>query len=330
MNVTNWRYLAVLLPLLFVLIGQSASNETDLDVALRVTTNRSSFLQEEDIWARVCFTTKAVRPVTLTKSVMWNGKDYLYFEIKDDSGFVLKYGGPMVSAPLHKITFSKSEPYRQYITLDKWMYDLRTPGTYTLRAIYYNPIAKFRIASPEQTIEIKKIDSVQIISSKTIGKDITYELVRVKHGKDEHYLLKHYIGAGKKRQCAWCVRIKMDKDSAKRASIIQVVDGQKYRGVTIALGSKAIMLVNIHRNGPQVLTRTVDQKPDDVVLKVGRDKKYMLVGKDGKEFLVCEPATKPATQPTSRPARSEDHKTTTPPCKSTRIEAAAPWNAEST
>jgi len=314
MNVMNGKYPAVLLPLLFVLMGQGPSERPNLDVTLRVTTSRSSFLQGEDTYVRVSFTTKSVRPAALSNPVVWNGKSFLYFEIKDDSGSVLKYGGPMVTGPLYKVTFSKSQPYQQYVNL-RWIYDLTTPGIYKLRAMYYNPITKFRIVSPEQTIEIKKVDSLQIVSSKKVSQNRTHELVRVKYGKDELYLLRDCIGTGKKRWYGRCPRIKMDKDFAKRASIVQVVGGQKYRGLKIAMGDK-VMIVNVQVGGPQVLTRTVNRRADDVELKLARDKKYMLVGKDGKEFPVLEPTSKPATQPTSNPANSEKRKTTTQPHKS--------------
>jgi len=76
------------------------------------------------------------------------------------------------------------------------------------------------------------------------------------------------------------------------------------------MGDK-VMIVNVQVNGPQVLTGTVNRKADDVELKLAPNKKYMLVGKDGKEFHVLEPTSKPASQPTSRPAGSGDRTTTT-------------------
>jgi|GEM_PF-5705939 len=75
-----------------------------------------------------------------------------------------------------------------------------------------------------------------------------------------------------------------------------------HRGVKIAMGER-VMVVNVQKRGPQVLARTVNRKSDDVELKPAPDKKYMLVGKDGQEFRVRKPTSKPAAKPTNRSAR---------------------------
>ena len=295
MNVTNGKYAAMLLLSVCVLIGQGLAKEPDVDVALGVTMSRATYVQGEDTWARVCFTTKSAQHVALAEPEVVNGTHFLYFEVRNDAGSVLKYRGEQASGVLHKVNISKSQPYSKYLNI-RWLYDLSSPGTYTIRAVYNDPFAKFRIVSSKHKIEIRKPDSIKVLSSKKAGKVKTYELVSIKDKEDQIFMLKGYVDIGKKRWYGRCVRIKMDKDSVKHASIVQVVKGEKYRGFKIAMGDK-VMIVNVQVNGPQVLTRTVNRRADDVELKLARDKKYMLVGKDGKEFPVLEPTTKPATQP---------------------------------